>query len=39
MPFVDDLYQTLYDKYIAFVDVKETSMIDQVWAREIVKEI
>lgn len=39
MPFIDDLYESLYDKYISFIDVKSAEMVDQNWAREIVKEI
>ena len=39
MPFIDDLYESLYDKYISFIDVKSAEMVDENWAREIVKEI
>ena len=39
MPFIDDLYESLYDKYISFIDVKSAEMVDEDWAREIVKEI
>lgn len=39
MPFIDDLYESLYDKYIPFIDVKNAEMVDQNWAREIVKQI
>lgn len=39
MPFIDDLYESLYDKYIPFIDVKNAEMVDENWAREIVKEI
>lgn len=39
MPFIDDLYESLYEKYIPFIDIKNTEMIDQNWARKIVKEI
>ena len=39
MPFIDDLYESLYDKYIPFIDVKNVEMVDENWAREIVKEI
>lgn len=39
MPFISDLYETLYEKYIPFIDIKNTEMIDQNWARKIVKEI
>lgn len=39
MPFISDLYESLYEKYIPFIDIKNTEMIDQNWARKIVKEI
>lgn len=39
MPFISDLYETLYEKYIPFIDIKNTEVIDQNWARKIVKEI
>ena len=39
MPFISDLYETLYEKYIPFIDIKNTEVIDQIWARKIVKEI
>lgn len=39
MPFISDLYETLYEKYIPFIDIKNTEVIDQSWASKIVKEI
>ena len=39
MPFISDLYESLYEKYIPFIDIKNTEVIDQSWARKIVKEI
>ena len=39
MPFISDLYESLYEKYIPFIDIKNTEMIDQNRARKIVKEI
>lgn len=39
MPFISDLYESLYEKYIPFIDIKNTEVIDQNWARKIVKEI
>lgn len=39
MPFIRDLYESLYEKYIPFIDIKNTEVIDQNWARKIVKEI
>ena len=39
MPFINDLYESLYNKYISFIDVKSAEMIDENWAKEIVKEI
>lgn len=39
MPFISDLYESLYEKYIPFIDIKNTEMIDQNWARKIVREI
>ena len=39
MPFISDLYESLYEKYIPFIDIKNTEVIDQIWARKIVKEI
>lgn len=37
MPFISDLYESLYEKYIPFIDIKNTEVIDQNWARKIVK--
>lgn len=39
MPFISDLYESLYEKYIPFIDIKNTEVIDQSWASKIVKEI
>ena len=39
MPFISDLYESLYEKYIPFIDIKNTEVIDQIWAKKIVKEI
>ena len=39
MSFIRDLYESLYEKYIPFIDIKNTEVIDQNWARKIVKEI
>ena len=39
MPFVEDLYQKLYEKYIPFIDIKDVDMVDQTWALKILKEV
>lgn len=39
MDFVENLYESLFEKYKAFLDIKDIEMIDQAWAREFLKSL
>lgn len=39
MDFVESLYQSIFEKYRAFLDIRDIEMIDQAWAREFLKSL